>query len=364
MALDPVVGPPIVVPHDRLADFIVSVLEALKMSPKNARLTADLMVRTDLRGVDSHGIGMLPKYVEWTRAGFVHPWADPVVARDDLATALVDAQKGLGHPASAMSMELAISKAATYGMGIVAVRNSNHFGACANYSMMALARGMIGLAFTNSPFVAMVPTFGRKPMMGTNPISVAAPAGRREPYVLDMATTTVAVGKLHVASRWNKPVPEGWGLDEHAGPTTDPRKVLASRLLTPLGGSRELGSHKGYGLGVLVDILSGVLGGAVYGDVLDRKGLRGQQLTNTGHCFAAIDIKRFRPVEEFAADMDDMLGALQDMPTADGHERVYTAGQPEAETERHRRATGIPVAPALARQCNEVATSLGVALLA
>ncbi len=212
MALDPVVVPPIVVPHDRLADFIVSVLEALKMSPKNARLTADLMVRTDLRGVDSHGIGMLPKYVEWTQAGFVHPWADPVVARDDLATALVDAQKGLGHPASAMSMELAISKAATYGMGIVAVRNSNHFGACANYSMMALARGMIGLAFTNSPFVAMVPTFGRKPMMGTNPISVAAPAGRREPYVLDMATTTVAVGKLHVASRWNKPVPEGWGL--------------------------------------------------------------------------------------------------------------------------------------------------------
>ncbi len=335
MPLDPVVVPPIVVPHDRLADFIVSVLEALKMSPKNARLTADLMVRTDLRGVDSHGIGMLPKYVEWTQAGFVHPWADPVVARDDLATALVDAQKGLGHPASAMSMELAISKAATYGMGIVAVRNSNHFGACANYSMMALARGMIGLAFTNSPFVAMVPTFGRKPMMGTNPISVAAPAGRREPYVLDMATTTVAVGKLHVASR----------------------------LLTPLGGSRDLGSHKGYGLGVLVDILSGVLGGAVYGDVLDRKGLRGQQLTNTGHCFAAIDIKRFRPVEEFAADMDDMLGTLQDMPTADGHERVYTAGQPEAETERHRRATGIPVAPALARQCNEVAVSLGVAPL-
>src|SRR6266571_4948191 len=261
---------PVVVNHERLADFIVSVLEALKMSPKNARLTADLMVRTDLRGADSHGIGMLPKYVEWTQAGFVHPWADPVVARDDLATALVDAQKGLGHPASAMSMELAISKAAT----------------------------------------------------------------------------TVAVGKLHMASRWNKPVPEGWGLDEHAGPTTDPRKVLASRLLTPLGGSRELGSHKGYGLGVLVDILSGVLGGAVYGDVLDRKGLRGQQLTNTGHCFAAIDIKRFRPVEEFAADMDDMLGALQDMPTADGHERVYTAGQPEAETERHRRINGIPVAPA------------------
>ena len=351
---------PVVVRHERLAEFIGSVLEALKMSPKNARLSADLMVRTDLRGVDSHGIGMLPKYVEWTRLGFIHPWAEPTVARDDLATGLVDGQKGLGHPASVMAMELAIAKAATYGIGIVAVRNSNHFGACANYSMMALTRGMIGLAFTNSPFVAMAPTFGRKPMMGTNPISVAAPAAVREPYVLDMATTTVAVGKLNIALRWNKPIPEGWGLDERAQATTDPSRVLASRLLSPLGGSRELGSHKGYGLGVLVDILSGVLGGAVYGDVLDRKGLRAQKLTNTGHCFAAIDIKRFRPLEEFTADMDDMLGALQDMPTADGHERVYTAGQPEAETARHRRVTGIPVAPVLAAQCNDIAASLGV----
>jgi LDH2 family malate/lactate/ureidoglycolate dehydrogenase len=226
---------PVIVNHERLADFIASVLEAMKMAPKNARLSADFMVRTDLRGVDSHGIGMLPKYVEWTDLGFIDPAAEPTLVRDDLATGLVDGQKGLGHPASAMAMELAIAKAATFGMGIVAVRNSNHFGACANYSMMALERGMIGLAFTNSPFVAMAPTFGRKPMMGTNPISVAAPSKSREPYVLDMATTTVAVGKLSIAVRWDKPIPEGWGLDEQARPTSDPKKVLASRLLSPLG---------------------------------------------------------------------------------------------------------------------------------
>src|SRR5882724_13503158 len=198
---------PVVVSHERLADFIVAVLEALKMSPKNARLAADLMVRTDLRGVDSHGIGMLPKYVEWTHLGFIDPSAEPTVARDDFATGLVDGQKGLGHPASVMAMELAIAKAATFGMGIVAVRNSNHFGACANYSMMALNRGMIGLAFTNSPFVAMAPTFGRKPMMGTNPISVAAPASHREPYVLDMATTTVAVGSSALPCAGTSPSP-------------------------------------------------------------------------------------------------------------------------------------------------------------
>ncbi|HEX6081294.1 MAG TPA: Ldh family oxidoreductase [Methylomirabilota bacterium] len=355
---------PVTVSAEALTAFIVSVLEALQMSPANASLTADLMVRTDLRGVDSHGIGMLPRYVEWTRAGFVDPAAEPVVARDELATALVDGQKGLGHPASVLAMNLAIAKAANYGMGIVAVRNSNHFGACANYSMMALERGMIGLAVTNSPFVAMVPTFARKPMMGTNPLSFAAPAARHSPFVLDMATTTVAVGKLTIASRWNKPIPEGWGLDREGRPTTSAQEVLASRLLSPLGGNRELGSHKGYGLGVMVDILSGVLSGAVYGDVLDRKGARGRKESNTGHCFAAIDIERFRPLEEFTASMDDMLGALKNTPRAEGQERVYTAGEPEAETERLRRIQGIPIAPALVRQCNEIAADLRVRRLA
>jgi LDH2 family malate/lactate/ureidoglycolate dehydrogenase len=355
---------PVTVSAEALTAFIVSVLEALQMSPANASLTADLMVRTDLRGVDSHGIGMLPRYVEWTRAGFVDPAAEPVVARDELATALVDGQKGLGHPASVLAMNLAIAKAANYGMGIVAVRNSNHFGACANYSMMALERGMIGLAVTNSPFVAMVPTFARKPMMGTNPLSFAAPAARHSPFVLDMATTTVAVGKLTIASRWNKPIPEGWGLDREGRPTTSAQEVLASRLLSPLGGNRELGSHKGYGLGVMVDILSGVLSGAVYGDVLDRKGARGRKESNTGHCFAAIDIERFRPLEEFTASMDDMLEALKDTPRAEGQERVYTAGEPEAETERLRRIQGIPIAPALVRQCNEIAADLRVRRLA
>jgi LDH2 family malate/lactate/ureidoglycolate dehydrogenase len=210
----------------------------------------------------------------------------------------------------------------------------------------------------------MVPTFARKPMMGTNPLSLAAPAERHTPFVLDMATTTVAVGKLTIASRWNKPIPEGWGLDEQARPTSDARRVLTSRLLSPLGGSRELGSHKGYGLGVMVDILSGVLSGGVYGNLLDRTDGRERKETNTGHCFAAIDIKRFRPLGDFTAAMDDMLQALNDTPKADGQERVYTAGEPEAETERLRRAQGIPIAPTLVRQCNEIAGDLGVKPLA
>ena len=188
----------------------------------------------------------------------------------------------------------------------------------------------------------MAPTFGRKPMMGTNPISVAAPAAAREPYVLDMATTTVAVGKLNIALAGRSPS-RGMGLDERARRPPRTRAGVWPRACSPRSrGSRELGSHKAMAWAFSWTFSPGVLGGAVYGDVLDRKGLRAQKVTNTGHCFAAIDIKRFRPLEEFTADMDDMLGALQDMPTADGHERVYTAGQPEAETERHRRVTGHP----------------------
>jgi len=355
---------PVTIHHARLGEFIIAVLGALGMPRHILEPTVRLMVRTDLRGVDSHGIGMLPRYVEWIEGGFIDPAAEPKTARDDLATALLDGQKGLGYYPSSVAMALAIAKARTFGVGIVAVRNSNHFGAAANYSMMALAHDMIGLATTNSPYVAMVPTFGRAPMLSTNPISVAAPAGTQTPFVLDMATTTVAIGKLRIAARWGKPIPEGWAVDPAGRPTTDPKVALAHRLLSPLGGSRALGGHKGYGLGVMVDILSGVLSGAVYGNLFFRSDMPEQRLHNVGHCFAAIDPARFRPIEEFKADMDEMLRVLKESPKAEGEERIYTAGEPEAECERRRLVEGIPLAPALVKQVNGIAVSLGVAPLA
>jgi LDH2 family malate/lactate/ureidoglycolate dehydrogenase len=353
----------VLVSHTRLQEFLGDVLGRLGMPPHLLEPTARLMVRTDLRGVDSHGIGMLPRYVEWIQGGFIELAAEPKVVRDELATGLLDGQKGLGYYPSTVAMELAIAKARTYGVGIVAVRNSNHFGAAANYSMMALAHDMIGLATTNSPYLAMVPTFGRTPMLSTNPLSIAAPAGAHTPFVLDMATTTVAIGKMTIASRWGRPIPEGWAVDPTGRPTTDPTVALTHRLLSPLGGSRALGGHKGYGLGVMVDILSGVLSGAVYGDLFRRSDMPKENLHNIGHCFAAIDPARFRPIEEFKADMDDMLRALKESPKAEGEERIYTAGEPEVECERRRLVEGIPLAPALARQVNEIALSLGIAPL-
>ncbi|MBI4639007.1 MAG: Ldh family oxidoreductase [Candidatus Rokubacteria bacterium] len=350
----------VLVMPERLHAYLVAVLTAMKMPEPWAELTAALMVRTDLRGVDSHGIGMLPRYVELWQAGYILPDAEPILVRDELATALLDGQKGLGHYVSTLAMRHAIDRARAYGIGIVVVRNSNHYGAAANYSMMALEHDMIGLSTTNSPYVAMVPTFGRAPMLSTNPISFAAPAGRHAPFVLDMATTTVAVGKLTVASRWGKPIPTGWALDERGVPMTDATLALRHRLLTPLGGTRELGSHKGYGLGVMVDILSGVLGGGVFGNLFARSDMRERRTHNVGHCFAAIDPARFRPLEEFKRDMDDMFEALKSSPPAEGQARIYVAGEPEAETERRRRVDGIPLAPVLVRQCDEIARALSV----
>jgi LDH2 family malate/lactate/ureidoglycolate dehydrogenase len=179
-----------------------------------------------------------------------------------------------------------------------------------------------------------------------------------------MATTTVAVGKLTIASRWKKPIPAGWALDERGQPTTDPVAALRHRLLTPLGGAREVGSHKGYGLGVMVDILSGVLSGAVYGDLFVRTDMKARKLQNVGHCFAAIDPARFRPIEEFKRDMDDMIQALKASARAEGQERIYVAGEPEAESEARRRQDGIPLAPVLVEQCDGFARDFGVTPLA
>src|SRR5213078_3654596 len=246
----------------------------------------------------------------------------------------------------------AIEKAKAYSIGIATVRNSSHFGAAANYSMLALEHDMIGLATTNTPRPAAVPTFGRQAMFGTNPLSFAAPAGRHAPFMLDMATTTVAVGKLVVASRWGKPIPAGWALDDRGRPTTDPMVALKHRLLSPLGGSRELGG--------MVDILSGVLNGAVYGNLFERSDMKERKVHNAGHCLAAVDPRFFRPIDEFKRDMDDMIEALRSSPRAEGQERIYVAGEPELESEQRRRKDGIPLAPVLVAECNRIARDLGV----
>jgi LDH2 family malate/lactate/ureidoglycolate dehydrogenase len=351
--------PALVVSHADLRAFILAVLDRWGTPPTVAELTADLMVRTDLRGVDSHGIGMLPSYLRWYRAGYIVPDAEPKIVRDEGTTAVVDGQQAFGHYVATCAMELAIAKARAHGVGFVTCHNSNHYGAAANYSLMALPHDMIGISLTNSPWPAVVPTFGRQAMMSTNPISVAAPAGHEYPFVLDMATSTVAVGKLSVAARWAKPIPAGWALDSTGQPTTDAAAAYQTRLLTPLGGTREQGGHKGYGLAVMVDILCGVLAGATW--AAQAREVEGPVTrSDVGHFLGAIDIQRFRPLDLFKTDMDDLLRALKNSPKAEGEERIYVAGEPEWECEQVRRREGIPLAPGLVAQIRTVAADSGL----
>jgi LDH2 family malate/lactate/ureidoglycolate dehydrogenase len=324
-----------------------------------AELTADHIVRTDLRGVDSHGVGLLPKYHDWVRAGHIVPGAEPAIVRDDGPTGLVDGNQGWGHHVATVAMEQAIAKARAHGVGLVAVRNSNHYGAAAGYSMMALAHDMIGLSLTNVARPIVVPTHGRRAMLGTNPISVAAPAGDEPPFVLDMATSTVAIGKLRVAARLGRRIPEGWALSASGVPTTDPAVAFAARLLTPLGGTPEAGSHKGYGLALMVDILAGVLAGAVHSDTGERRPAATPR-ADVGHLLGAVDIGRFRPLAEFKADMDDLVRSLKTSPLADGATRIWVAGEPERECEARRRRDGIPLPGPLLDELAALAAGLGI----
>jgi L-2-hydroxycarboxylate dehydrogenase (NAD+) len=224
--------------------------------------------------------------------------------------------------------------------------------------MMALAHEMIGVSLPNSG-PAVVPTYGRQAMLGTNPISVAAPAGRHFPFVLDMATSTVAIGKLSVARRWGKAIPAGWALDREGQPTTDANVAYETRQLTPLGATRDLGGHKGYGLAVMVDILAGVLAGAGFADVRRRRDPNPTR-ADIGHFFGAIDIARFRDLDAFKADMDELFRALKESPKAEGQHRIYVAGEPEWECEERRRREGIPLAPGLVGQLREVSVESAV----
>jgi len=345
---------------------IEAIFRAWGMAAQDRRLAARLMVETDLRGVDSHGAAMLERYAEWYRAGYIRMRPRRRLLRNGATTAVLHGGHGLGHPAAAQAMALAIRKARRHGVGFVAVRGSNHFGAAACYSMMALPHGMIGLATTNTAIPAVVPTFGRDPMFSTNPLSVAVPAGRQPAFVLDMATSTVAIGKLRIARRRGAPIPVGWAVDAQGLPTTDPEVGLASRRLTPLGGTRELGSHKGYGLAVLVDILSGVLAGAMYGDRFvrhARTGGRPPRVMDVGHFLGAIRVDRFRPLRDFAAGMDDMLAALKASPPAEGQSRVLVAGDPEWEAEAERRRLGIPLDPKVGETIRKLAAEYGAPVL-
>lgn len=350
--------------HDELYQFTKSILQAAGSSEKEARKGAEVLLSADLRGVDSHGVARLSGYIRLIDKNRVNTSPDVKVVHETPSTGVVDGDGGLGLVVGPQAMKLAIEKAKNVGSGWVSVRNSNHYGIAGYYAMMALEEDCIGIAMTNaSPLVA--PTFSNERLLGTNPIAVAIPADKEPPFVLDMATTTAANGKLEILQRKGGVMPTGWAQDTEGRVTTDPFSVKNGGALLPLGGDREHGSHKGYGLSSVVDIFSAVLSGANYGPwvppfvaFLDPpsdpvgKGI--------GHFFGAMRIDGFRPAGEFKAHMDNWITRFRAAkPIIEGHS-VLIPGDPERKTESIRRKEGIPLVDAVAEDLKVLAKRFDV----
>jgi LDH2 family malate/lactate/ureidoglycolate dehydrogenase len=353
------------VPAEQIRQQLVSVLRAWGMSDAHADTTAEMMLETDLRGVDSHGISMLPTYDREFRAGRLNMRPQFKTVREGPATALIDADASLGHPVSVYAMNLAIDKCRELGVAVVSVFNSHHFGAAGCYSRLAADRGVIGMVTSATRGVTMVPTYGAEPIMGTNPLAFAAPAGRNAPFQLDMATTTVAAGKVKVHKLNHRPVPSGWVVDGDGRPVTDAATAFAHVFeqpdggITPLGGPRELGGHKGYGLAVMVHILGGTLAGASFSPLRNQT-QKPSDPHNIGHFFLAIDPRAFRAGGEFEEDLDQVIDVLHNAKRVDPNQPVLVAGDPEMATRAERLRDGVPVPDDLMDQLRAVAKSAEV----
>lgn len=347
-----------------LNNFCREVFEAMGCSQEDAALAAGVLLSADLRGVDSHGVARLIGYVRLWESGRINPKPNVRIIHETPSTATVDGDAGLGLVVAPKAMEWAMEKAEKVGSGWVSVTNSNHFGIAGYHAMMGLPKDMIGWAMTNaSPLVS--PTFSSERLLGTNPIAVAIPAGEQPPFVADFATTTVANGKLEILQRQQAEAPHGWVQDKDGAPSQSPKAVKDGGSLLPLGGDRERGSHKGYCLGSVVDILSAVLSGANYGPWAPpfvsflplHPNPVGQGL---GHFVGAMRVDGFRPASDFKEHMDNWIERFRSATPAKGHDKVLVPGDPEREMTAKRSKEGIPLLQPVVEDLSSVAEKLGV----
>ncbi len=346
------------VPFDTLKAQLVAIFTAWGMSEAHARTTAERMGAADIRGIDSHGATMMQLYSEQFAAGLINVRPEIRVLRQSPVTALLDADHALGHVPATQAMELAIAKCKKSGLAAVAVKQSNHYGSAGAYALMAAEAGLIGMSFTSVWHAVVVPTFAAEPMFGTNPIAFAAPGKKHPMFYLDMATSTAAVGKLKVANLNGKSVPEGWALDAAGNPVTDPALALQKVLLTPLGATRTMGSHKGYGLAAMVEVLCSMVPGAWYAPTREARH-PGEQHNNIGHFFLAIDPDAFRDEGEFEDDLDDMIEALRATRPTEAGRPVLVAGDPEQAAMKDRLVNGVPLPDMLTGQLKAIAANAG-----
>lgn len=353
---DPVDG--LAVPVDLLLAWTARLVEAIGTPPDVAADVAEVLVAADRRGIASHGTARLPNYVALVEAGVMDPAGRPVVDAGRAAVSRFDARNGWGHHAGRVAVDAAIEAAGRLGTAMSVVRNSNHYGIAGWYALRAAGAGMIGISLSNtSPLVA--PTRARRPLIGTNPIAIAAPAGRFGSFCLDMATSTIPRGRIEVAARRGEALPVGWAIDAEGRPATTPEAALAGAL-HPLGGEESTGGHKGYGLALAVDLLTGVLGGASFGpNIVGLFSTAGP--SDLGQAYTVIDPAAIDEPGAFERRLEGYLEQLVAAPTAAGAPgRVLVAGEPEAAAERRAAERGVVIDAAHARSLAGLGERLGV----
>jgi LDH2 family malate/lactate/ureidoglycolate dehydrogenase len=339
---------------ESLRVFAEAAFQAVGVPAADAAIVADNLIEANLRGVDTHGVTrLLVPYLRRLQKGMMRTTTEITVVRERPATALLDGGNGVGQVIATRAMRMAIEKASVAGAGWVSVFHSNHFGAAAYYAQMALEQDMVAMIATNGP-AAVAPWGGRQPILSTNPIAYAVPAGEEPPVVLDMATTIVSRGRIHLFAKQGLEIPQGWALDEEGRPTNNPHAALRGTLL-PVGG------YKGYGLSLIVDLLSGVLSGANFGmhfpgNLADYD----RPPQDVGSLFVAVSIDSFMDVDRFKERVDQALREIKTSPRAPGIQRIYAPGEMEHETRKRRLVEGIPLPPEVIADFRSLATELGI----
>lgn len=352
--------------HKALFDFTRNVFSEMGCSDEDARQAAEVLIEADLRGIDSHGVARLSGYVRLWEQGRINTRPEITVKRNMSSAATVDGDSGLGLIVGPWCMKKAVEMSAEHGCGFISVMNSNHFGIAAYHALKAVEKDMIGIAMTNaSPLVA--PVHSKERMLGTNPMCFAIPGGKFPPFVADLATSAAANGKLEIAERSHKPIPEGWLQDKDGNLSTDPADLKSGGALLPLGSNRDLGSHKGYALSSVVDILSAVLSGANYGPwvppfvsflplaaQMPGKGL--------GHFLGALNIEAFRDKDEFFIHMEQWIERFKNATPDHSGASVLIPGEPEYFHKQERVRSGIPLVPKVVEDLEQLSIKFRIPL--
>ncbi len=353
-------------PTEKLLAFTRKFFQQTGCSSKDAATIADIFLAAELRGIGSHGMIRIADHYQLWKARRLNTRPTIRITHETPSTAVVDGDNAPGMLAASYSMETAIKKAQNVGTGWVACRNSNHFGIAGYYAMMALKHDMIGICLTNAnPLVA--PTFSISRLLGTNPVAVAVPAGNYPPFVADFATTPIARGKLEVAVKKGERTLHGYVQDKEGNPTDDPNILREGGAMLPLGGDRDHGSHKGYCLGAIVDILSAMLSGAGFGPFVPPSVAYlpvpgGDNGKGTGHFFGAMRIDAFRKKDEFKASMDKWIETFRNAKSAPGQPAVLIPGDIEREQEKINEERGIKLIPAVIDELNKISAELDIGI--